>query len=568
MNIPACFSIRLRMKYRIAIARAVACCLLLALPACRLPKLGQAEAGPTLPADYMGVAGAGTGANPRQLATGAGLGGAALGGWMAKDGSSAGGSAADSSGAESSARLGVAEFYTDPLLTRLIQQGIANNRELKMLEQEVQIANNEVLARRGAYLPLATIIAGAGVERSSRFTREGAVEDQLTVAPGQPFPMPLPMYRMGLDFTWRLDIWRALRNARDAAEQRYFATVERRNAFATRLVADIAENYYRLVSLDQRLETLDRTIELQQQSLEVSKALKGAGRVTELPVQRFQAEVRRNQSEKAIVAQDIVEAGNRINLLVNRYPEPVERIFTTSFFDLEIHALSAGVPSQLLRNRPDIRQAERELVAAGLELKSVRARFYPDLTITAGIGYQAFNPAYLFTSPEALIANVAGGLVAPLINKKAIQADYLTASARQLASIYNYQRVVLNAFTEVINRLSMVENYRKSIEIKKQQLESLVASVDIAGKLFQNARAEYVEVLLAQRDLQEARSALIQIKMQQLSAVVNAYQALGGGGLSANAPRVQLRLIAPGRPTLFERLHHEFPGRQRPADSQ
>ncbi len=542
------------------IARAIACSILLALPACRIPSLGQADAGPVLPADFHAAPTSEIAATPQQLATGAGLGAAALGGWRAKEDSHA-----DASGSGNSAQLGIDEFYSDPLLARLIHQGVIGNRELKILEQEVQIAKNEVLARRGAYLPLVTVGAGAGLDRASRFTREGAVEEQLTIAPGEAFPKPLPIYKVGLDFTWRLDIWRELRNARDAAEQRYLAAIERRNAFATRLVADIAENYYRLVALDQRLETLDKTIGLQQQSLEVSKALKEAGRISELPVQRFQAEVRKNQSEKAIVAQEIVEAGNRINVLVNRFPEPVERVTTDAFFDLNIHALGAGVPSQLLQNRPDIRQAERELIAAGLELKSVRARFYPDLTITAGIGYQAFNPAYLFTNPEALIANVAGGLVAPLINKRAIRADYLSASARQLESIYNYQRVVLNAFTEVINRLSEVENTRRSIELKKQQLDALVSSVDIAGKLFQNARAEYVEVLLAQRDLQDARLSLIQSKLQQLTAVVNAYQALGGGNGLGDAPRMQPPLAAPVRPKFYERLH-EFYRHPRPAE--
>ena len=303
----------------------------------------------------------------------------------------------------------------------------------------------------------------------------------------------------------------------------------------TRLVAEIAENYYRLMALDKRLETLDKTIDLQEQSLKIAKAKMEAGRGTELAVQRFQAEVRKNQSEKLIVKQEIVEVENRINFLVNRFPEPVERM-SAGFFDLNIHTLSIGVPSQLLQNRPDIRQAERELAAAGLDVMVARAHFYPTVTITGGVGFEAFNPAYIFTNPaQALFATVAGGLVAPLINKKAIQAEYLSANAKQLESVYNYQRVVLNAFTEVINRMSMVENYRKSIEIKKQQLESLEASVESASKLFDNARVEYVEVLLAQRDLMDARMALIETKKQQLSAIVNAYQALGGGVAPAQA---------------------------------
>src|SRR5205085_8974885 len=128
----------------------------------------------------------------------------------------------------------------------------------------------------------------------------------------------------------------------------------------------------------------------------------------------------------------------------------------------------------------------------------------------------------LFWTPEALVVNVAGELTAPLINKKAIKADYLSANARQLQSVYNYQRVILNAFTEVVNRVSRVQNYSKSIEVKKQQVKSLEASVDAAGKLFQAARpgADYLDVLIAQRDLVEARLILIETKLQQLSAIV------------------------------------------------
>ena len=491
---------------RRAVAKSLACGVLLALPACRIPPIRNAEAGPVLPGDYTAAA------NP-------------------------GAAPLTASVAESSATLGIDEFYGDPLLTGLIRQAAANNRELKILEQEIEVARNEVLARRGAYLPLVTVVAGGGFEKSSRYTREGAVEDQLQVAPDRFFPNPLPNTALGLDFLWRLDIWRALRNARDAAQQRYFAAAERRNAFVTRLVADVAENYYRLMALDKRLETLDQTIALQQQSLDNAKARKEAGRGTELPVQRFQAEVRKNQSEKLIATQEVVEAENRVNVLVNRYPQAVERA-SAGYFDVTIAALGVGLPSQLLRNRPDVRQAERELQASGLDVLSARARFYPDVTITAGLGTQAFSPRYLFMTPEALVASVAGGVVAPLINRNAIKAEYLSANARQLEAVYNYQRVVLVAFTEVINRVSMAENYRKSLEIKRQQLESLETSVEVATKLFQGLKVEYVEVLLAQRDLLEARTALIEIKRQQLTAVVNAYQALGGGDLLTTPARV------------------------------
>jgi NodT family efflux transporter outer membrane factor (OMF) lipoprotein len=485
--------------------------MLLVLPSCGLPVLRHADAPPDLPTAYKPG-----GPGPDQPAD----------------------SHAENCW-ENSSQLGIEEFFNDPILTALIQQALADNRELKILDEEIQIARNEVLARQGAYLPFVTAGAGMGLEKSSRFTRNGAVDSQLNIVPGEPFPNPLPDYLGALNVFWQVDIWRQLRNARDAARARFVAAVEKRNYFVTRLVAEIAENYYGLVALDKRLETLDKTIELQEASLKMAKAKKEAGRGTELAVQRFQAEVHKNQSEKLVVNQEIIQSENRINFLLNRFPQPVERIPAKSldlagFLDLTMHTLSLGVPSQLLENRPDIRQAERELEAAGLDVRVARAKFFPTLILTGSVGYEAFNTTYLF-NPEAFVATAAGQLVAPLINKKAIQAEYLSANARQLETVYNYQRVILNAFTEVINRMSMVRNFSNSIEIKKGQLKSLELSVEAATNLFQNARAEYIEVLFAQRDLMDARMVVIETKKEQLSAIVNTYQALGGGNLLAGS---------------------------------
>jgi hypothetical protein len=288
------------------------------------------------------------------------------------------------------------------------------------------------------------------------------------------------------------------------------------------------------MGLDKRLENLDQIIELQTRSLEIAKARKEAARSTELGVLRFQAELERNYSEKLIINQSIIEGENRINFLVNRYPQRVERD-SSAFYDLKIHPLSVGVPSQLLQNRPDIRQAERELAANGLDVQVARVNFYPQLVITGSVGVASLILDHLF-EPQAVVGDVAAGLVGPLVNKRAIRAQYLTANARQLQSIYSYQRIILEAFTQVINRMTMVENYTRSIEIKKQQLRSLEAAVQFADDLFQNARIEYIDVLFAQRDLRDARVVLIDTKTEQLSAIVKAYQALGGGVFSISMP--------------------------------
>jgi outer membrane protein TolC len=264
-------------------------------------------------------------------------------------------------------------------------------------------------------------------------------------------------------------------------------------------------------------------------------ANKQAARGTDLPVQRFQAEVNKNQSEKLIVKQEIIEAENRINLLAGRFPQAVDRA-KVDFINLNLRTLQVGVPAQLLANRRDIQQAEHEVAAAGLDVLVARAHFFPSLDIRGTVGYEAFNPRFLF-NPDALVADVAAGITAPLLNRQAIKAEYIGANAKQLQAIYNYQQVVLTAFTEVVNSFSKVDKYRASVALRQDQLNALEASVDVASRLFQTARAEYVEVLLAQRDLLDAKTGLIDTKKEQLSAVVRAYQALGGGTVTWNSPR-------------------------------
>jgi NodT family efflux transporter outer membrane factor (OMF) lipoprotein len=444
---------------------------------------------------------------------------------------------------ESSALLGIDEFYHDPRLTFLINQAVVNNRELRILEMEVQIASNEVLSRSGAYLPLMTAGGNAGLDRASNRVIEGAAIRDDEYAPGKFFSNPHSTFVQGVNFVWRLDIYRQMRNARDAAGQRYEAALEARNFFVTQLVAEVAENYYRLMALDKQIENLNQIIALQEQSLKIAEASKEFAEGTELGVLRFEAAIKSNQSQRLVVNQDIILTENRINFLLNRYPQPVDRD-SSGFFDLNINALNVGVPSQLLQNRPDIRQAERELAATGLDVKVARVNFYPQLVLDAGVSLQAFNIASLF-NPQAVAGNIAGGLVGPLVNFRRIRAEYLTANSNQIRAVYNYQRVVLNAFTEVVNQLTRVRNYSDSVAIRKQQMTSLETAVDVAEILFQNARTEYLDVLTAQHDLRDARVSLIDTKQLQLTAVVNAYQALGGGNLLARPPRAGVHVNIP-----------------------
>jgi outer membrane protein, multidrug efflux system len=228
------------------------------------------------------------------------------------------------------------------------------------------------------------------------------------------------------------------------------------------------------------------------------------------------------------VIQQIVEMENRINFLVGRFPRPVQRN-SQNFSTLAPDSMYAGIPSQLLENRPDIRQAELQLSAAKLDVKVAKANFYPVLMITGGAGFEAFSPKFLVNTPESMLYYMAGQLIGPVVNRNAIKANYYTSNARQTQAVWNYQRTVLNAYTEVYNQLSNISNLKKSYTFKTQQVEALNRSINIAIGLFQSARADYVEVLLVQRDALESRFEIIETKKQQMNAMVNIYQALGGG---------------------------------------
>lgn len=420
------------------------------------------------------------------------------------------------------------QFFTDPQLRALIDSALANNQELNILLQEIAVAKAEVRARKGEYLPFLGIAAGGGVEKVGEYTRNGAVEHHLDVKEDTHFPEPLPDFMVAARASWELDIWKKLRNAKQAAVLRYLATTEGRNFMVTNLVAEIANSYYELMALDNQLEILRNNIAIQQDALGIVKQEKLAAKVTELAVRRFEAEVLKNRSLQFDILQRITETENRINFLVGRYPQPIARN-SAAFSALMPDSIYAGVPAQLLTYRPDIRRAELELSAAKLDVKAAKANFYPSVRLTAGVGLNAFDASLLTETPASLLYNAAGDLVAPLVNRNAIKAAYASASARQLQAVYEYERTVLGAYVEVVNQLSNLRNLRSSYDLQKQQVEALSSSITISSNLFRSARADYMEVLLTQRDALESRFELVETHMHQLNAMVDVYKALGGG---------------------------------------
>ncbi|MEG2102638.1 TolC family protein [Flavobacterium sp. FlaQc-28] len=427
------------------------------------------------------------------------------------------------------AALAWKDYFKDQNLVDLIDIALKNNQELNITLQEIEIAKNDIRVKKGLLLPTVGVRAGAGVEKVGRYTSQGAGDASTEIKPGKETPDPLGDFTISAYANWEVDIWKKLRNSKKAALNRYLATVEGKNFVITNLIAEVADSYYELMALDNQLDIVKQTIKLQTNALEIVKIQKQAARATELGVKKFEAEVLTSQSMEFDILQQIKESENKINFLLGRYPQEIKRTSNTNFLSLLPAAVSSGIPSQLLANRPDVKQAELELVAAKLDVKVARAEFYPSLDITAAIGVNAFKPSYLFTMPESLLYSLAGDLVAPLINRNAIKAEFASANARQLQALYNYDRTVLNAYLEVSNQLSKIQNLQKGYDLKSKQVDALNTSIDVSNDLFKSARVDYFEVLMTQRDALEAKLELVDTKKEQLNAAVHVYRDLGGG---------------------------------------
>lgn len=418
-------------------------------------------------------------------------------------------------------------YFKDDKLNMLIDSALVNNQELNIVLQELEISKNEVLEKKGEYLPFVDIGIGAGTEKTGRFTREGAVEHNLEIDNGREFPEPLNDFKIGATATWEVDIWKRLRNAKNAAQLRYLAQTEGKNFLVTQLIAEIAESYYELMALDNLLDIINRNVNIQTEAYEKVLTLKEYAKSNQLVVNRFKAQLLNTQNQQYAIRQKMIETENRIHFLTGSYPKSIKRN-SKVFMQLSIDSLRTGIPNQLLQNRPDIRKSELEVAAAKLDVKSARANFYPRLDLRAGIGYQAFDTQFLF-KPESLLFNAAGDLVAPLINRNAIKAKFNMATAAQIQAVYTYQQSVLNAYTDVINQLAKLENFANSVSTKSKEVKVLEESVEIANSLFQFAKADYVEVLLTQEEVLDAEMELIETKLQELHAKVQLYRALGGG---------------------------------------
>lgn len=435
---------------------------------------------------------------------------------------------------DSAATIDRRAFFADTNLNALIDEALANNHDLQLALARIEIARAETARRSGARLPRLGVAASASLRRFGDYTMDGAGNAATMIRPGERVPEHYPELFVGLQASWEPDLWGRLAKLHGAARARYLATVEGAHLVTSSLVADLAAAYFQLLATDDLAAITETSITQQTRALELMNVEKQAGRTTELAVQQFTAELAATRALRSSILRDRRALEIQLATLVGRLPSDVAR--TSGLLQREVpRALATGVPSDLLRARPDIRAAELEVQATRYDVRAARAAFYPRITITARLGLQAFDPRVLF-SPASIAYGLFGGLVGPLFNRSNLRADLAIADAHQREAMVRYQQVVLRSFADVATQLDAMMRLAEVTDQQRQKLAALEGAIASATALFDAGKATYLDVLVAQQRTLDGRLELVRALRDQHVARVRLFKALGGGWQGTLAP--------------------------------
>lgn len=420
----------------------------------------------------------------------------------------------------SMANMPVNQLFSDTVLVNLIQEGLRENPDLKTAVQRINEAQATFNQSKAAYLP--------SLDGSLNATRAKTSAASLNFPPefANSFNLKTTTYQAALSTSWEADIWGKLSSAKRAALASLLQSDAAKRAVQTQLVADIANAYYNLLALDQQLAITEQTLVIRVKDVETVKSLKEGAVVNGAAV--VQSEANRYAAEVTIpdLKQSIREAENALSILLARAPGTIKR--TTLNEQKPVADLKTGIPSQLLKNRPDVQQAEFAIRSAFENTNLARTYFYPQLTITGQGGLSTLQLKNFFDN--SIFYNFVGGITQPIFNKGQNRARLRTAQAQQQEAYYAFQKSLLTAGQEVTNALFSYQNAIAKQSSRVKQLQALEKSVDYTKELLRYSSAtNYTDVLTSEQSLLAAQLSSVNDRLQELQSIVNLYRALGGG---------------------------------------
>ena len=415
------------------------------------------------------------------------------------------------------AQLSWKEIFTDAVLQKHISKALENNLDIRIALQNIASAEAYLKQSRSAYQPTISVGPGYTFQTQSLNTQFGQIIGERRY---------VNQFDVTASLGWEVDIWGKLKGQQKAQMATYLGTVAAHQAVKSSLVASVATAYYQLLSLDEQKKIIQNTIEVRKKNLETTQALKTAGTLTEVAVQQSEALVYNAEASLISLDVQIQILENTISLIMGEPSQKIERTALSSQnFNLKT---DLGYPISLLANRPDVRQAEFNLINA-LELtNSAKAQFYPTLKITGNTGLQSVDIDHLFNG-NSLFASLVAGLAQPILNKRQIKTNYEVSLANQEKAYLAFRKSILNAANEVSDALKMYNAQDQFIALKKKEMQAYKKSVEYSQELVNYGMANYIEVLNANVNQLNAEINIANAEYAKLQAGVELYRALGGG---------------------------------------
>lgn len=426
--------------------------------------------------------------------------------------------AANTPGPESLADLQWFDVFKDEALTRIVNTALQQNFDVRIAAERVLQAREQFRIVGADRFPA---VDGAVGVTSSRVSEIGATRLPSGVDPD------VTATRAGFSLSWELDVWGRVRRLTESARAQYFATEEGRRGVIATLVADVTQTYLSLRALDSQLEIARRSRDIAVDNLRLTELRRDRGVVTTLDVRQAEQFLYTTTGQIAGLERDVAQTENALSLLLGQVPGDLARGQSLEAFQSPPD-VPVGLPSSLLERRPDIRQAEQELISANAQIGVARAEFFPRISLTGFLGLESRELGDLLTGP-ARMWTAGASAAAPIFNAGRTRATVKLAESVQRELVVNYQRTIYGALREVSDALAA---HHKTGEQRAQQ-ESLVAALRDSARLstqrYQGGIDSYLQVLVAQRSLFESELDLAALRRLELGSVIELYRALGGG---------------------------------------
>lgn len=414
----------------------------------------------------------------------------------------------------SMANISWRELFTDPVLQQYIDEGLSNNMDIRIAIQKIAVAESYARQGKAGYLPSLNLNSSAVHQELSANSAAGLNASSIN------------QFELGGALSWEVDIWGKIRSNKRASDARYLQSVAAHQAVKSRLIANIASTYYQLLTLDEQIRVTEKTIETREKGLETTIALKDAGNVTEVGVKQTEAQLYTAQAILVDLNLQSRFLENTLSILIGDYPKAIKRN-TLQEQNIDI-PFDLGVPSELLSNRPDVISAEYALISAFEITNIARSAFYPSLTLSASGGFQSLELDKLF-NVNSLFSSLFGGLTQPVFNNRKVRTQYEVSKAEQEQSLIQFKYALLVASKEVSDAMYSIEAASQKIEIKEREYDAFNLATDYSRELLDNGLANYLEVLVAQERALTSNLDMVAARNNRLQAIVDLYQALGGG---------------------------------------